>query len=151
LLALAHRAALAIENARLYADSEGRRKELEALYRADETLHRSLRLDDVLRALVDVAVDVLHAHKSAVHVFDDERRELLTRAARGYSPETMAISLRVGEDIILPGDAEESADGLLVVTDARTDPRLHIGRSREVVAREDIRSAIGAPITVSGQ
>jgi len=33
----------------------------EALYRADETLHSSLRLDDVLRALVDVAVDVLHA------------------------------------------------------------------------------------------
>src|SRR5438445_13127413 len=33
LLALAHRPAVAIENARLYADSESRRKELEALYR----------------------------------------------------------------------------------------------------------------------
>src|SRR5262249_3304520 len=51
LLALAHRAALAIENARLFAESQQRLHELEALYRADETLHSSLLLDDVLRAL----------------------------------------------------------------------------------------------------
>src|SRR5207302_8122116 len=51
LLALAHRAAVAIENARLYAESEQRRHDLEALYRTDEVPHCSVRLGDVLEAV----------------------------------------------------------------------------------------------------
>src|SRR5207249_4018710 len=83
LLALAHRAAVAIENAQVYAQSERRRHELEALYRADETLHASLRLDDVLRSLVDVAADVLHADRTSVSIWDAQQQQLVTAAVRG--------------------------------------------------------------------
>src|SRR5437588_109887 len=72
LLALAHRAALAIETAQLYTESERRRHDLEALYRADETLHSSLRLDDVLRSLVDVANDVMNAEKISIAILDPD-------------------------------------------------------------------------------
>ena len=43
--AFAHQTALAMENARLHAQTIQRSRDLEALYRADEVLYRSLRLD----------------------------------------------------------------------------------------------------------
>ena len=48
--------------------------DLEALYQADEELERHVQLDQVLQALVDIAVDRLHADKSAVLAWDDGRR-----------------------------------------------------------------------------
>ncbi|MCC7364583.1 MAG: GAF domain-containing protein [Dehalococcoidia bacterium] len=63
-LSLAQRAALALENARLFADAAERTRQLDVLYRADEQLHRSLRLDDVVQTLNDVAVQYLGADRS---------------------------------------------------------------------------------------
>jgi signal transduction histidine kinase len=63
-----------------------RTRELESLYRADETLRRSLRLDDVLQALVDVAADILGMHKSAVLVRDADSGQFSLRAVRGFDP-----------------------------------------------------------------
>src|SRR5437762_8357368 len=54
------------ERAQLRLAAEQRLRSLEALYRADERMHRSLRLEEVLQALVDVATDVLRADKTAV-------------------------------------------------------------------------------------
>lgn len=71
-------------------ETERRRQELEALYRADAELHRHLRLDEVLQALVDIAVDVLQADKSAVLVWDEGGERLVVRVARGFNPETIA-------------------------------------------------------------
>jgi GAF domain-containing protein len=148
LLALAHRAAVAIENARLYTESEQRLQELEALYRADETLHRSLRLNDVLRSLVDVATDVLRADRSSVHIWDVQRQELVVAAANGYSPESISFPLSAGEGFV--------ADDLMtatvvVVGDAESDPRLASPRLRQAIQREGIRAALAAPIIVAGQ
>ncbi|HEV7663432.1 MAG TPA: GAF domain-containing sensor histidine kinase [Chloroflexota bacterium] len=146
LLALAHRAAVAIENARLYAESERQRHELEALYRADEALHRSLRLDDVLHALAEVAHDVLHADKTSVHIWDTERKHLVVAAAHGYSAETIAQPLIPGEDTVVTDVVTSS-----VFTVEANDLSLSSERTREIVRREGIRAGVGAPITVSGQ
>lgn len=48
--------------------------DLEALYQADEKLEREHELDRVLQALVDIAVDLLGADKSAVLAWDDGRK-----------------------------------------------------------------------------
>ena len=69
---------------------EARTRELDALLRADAELYRSLDLDEVLQALVDVAVDVLGAHKSLVSIWDDERGQARVRAVRNISPESIA-------------------------------------------------------------
>jgi GAF domain-containing protein len=148
LLALAHRAALAIENARLYSESEQRLHELEALYRADETLHSSLRLDDVLRALADVATDVLRADKTSVHMWDAERQHLVAMASHGYSRETTSQPLIPGEDLIL-GNLLDS--DVLSIADAANDPRFASPRMREIIRSEGIKAVIGARITVAGQ
>jgi GAF domain-containing protein len=147
LLALAHRAAVAIENARLYAESERQRRELEALYRADEALHRSLRLDDVLQALADVAHDVLHADKTSVHIWDAERKHLIVAAAHGYSAETIAQPLIPGENRVV-GDMLSAS--VVAISDV-SDPGLMSPNTREMMEREGIRAGLGAPITVSGQ
>jgi len=61
-----------------------RTRELESLYRADETLYRSLRLEDVLKALVDVSADVLRMDKSTIMVWDEAGERLVVRAVRGF-------------------------------------------------------------------
>jgi GAF domain-containing protein len=68
--AVADQAAIAIENARLYTETQTRAREMEALLRADRELFRSLSVDDVLQALVDVTVDVLGADKGLVTMWD---------------------------------------------------------------------------------
>jgi GAF domain-containing protein len=148
LLALAHRAAVAIEHARVFNESERRLQELEALYRADETLHRSLRLEEVLRSLAEVANDVMAADKTTVNLWDAERRELVSGAAIGFTPETIATPLAAGVD--LPLDNILSAD-VFVVRDADRDPSFAAPRMREIVAREGIKSLVGSPIIVAGQ
>jgi GAF domain-containing protein len=148
LLALAHRAAVAIENAQTYAESERRRHELEALYRADESLHSSLNLENVLHTLVDVATDVMHADRISVTVWDPEHRQLVTAAARGYQPESIAEPLMAGEDVAIE---DVMGPELVVISDALNDPRLATPRLRSLVEREGIRTALAAPIIVAGE
>ena len=81
---LATRAGLAIQNAMLFQESSRRTGELEALYRADEALHRSLQLEAVLEAMVDLAFE-LHGASSSLVVTFDENDRLGIRSSRGVS------------------------------------------------------------------
>ncbi|MBV9326388.1 MAG: GAF domain-containing sensor histidine kinase [Chloroflexi bacterium] len=148
LLGLAHRAAVAIEHARLYNESERRLQELEALYRADETLHRSLRLDEVLRSLAEVAHEVLSADKTIVSIWDAERQELVAGASIGFSAETIASPLVAGVD--LPLDNVLSAE-VFLAADAPRNPAFTSPRMQDIIRRERLESLVGAPISVAGQ
>jgi ligand-binding sensor domain-containing protein/signal transduction histidine kinase len=126
---------------------ERRRQELEALYRADAELHRHLRLDQVLQALVDIAVDILQADKSSLMVWDDQRKALVVRFARGYRPETldeMSFAPGVGS----AGRVAVSGEPV-IVEDARTDPR--IVKRATIIDPEGICSFMQVPITVGGE
>lgn len=68
-----------------------RTHELDALLRADAELFRSLDLNVVLQALVDVAVDFLGADKSLVTIWDRERGEATLRASRNMSDESLEM------------------------------------------------------------
>jgi signal transduction histidine kinase len=147
LLGLAHRAAVAIEHARLFTESQQRLHELEALYLADETLHSSLRLNDVLQALAKVATDVLQADKSSVHVWDAERTALIVAASRGYSAESVAQPLLPGRDFAINFATDPR---MVTLQDARNDPGIS-PTLRQIVERDGIEAAIAAPISVGGQ
>jgi signal transduction histidine kinase len=88
--AMASQAAVALENARLFDESKLRAQELDALLRADAELFRSLNLDEVLQALVDVAVDVLGVDKSMVSIWDEDRGQAKVRAYRNLEAEVIA-------------------------------------------------------------
>lgn len=88
--AFAARAAMAIQNALVFEESQRRAREMEALYRADEALHRSLELEDVLAAMTDLAVDLLGADSSLVASFSDDGR-LEVAASRGLRPALLQV------------------------------------------------------------
>jgi len=124
---------------------EQRTQELEALYRADEELYRHLRLDEVLQALVDIAVDILQANKSSLMVWDAERERLVVRAAHGFSPETMAqMSFALGEGVV--GRVAASGEPI-VVEDVSTD----LCVAGRITGPEGIRSFMHVPIEIGGQ
>jgi signal transduction histidine kinase len=145
LQALAQRAALAIQNAGLYAKMEQRSHEVEGLYLADEALHASLKLDEVLQALVEVATDLLGADKTAVMVWDAAHEHLVARAGHGFSPSTLARMVHGQGEGVTWRVAETGLP--IVVNDVRGDPRV----ARHLSDPEGIRSFLQVPITVGGE
>jgi GAF domain-containing protein len=143
--AIADQAAVAFENARLFAEAERRIRDVEALYKADERLHQSLKLEDVLQSLVDVAVDVLQADKSLVVNFDSTLDRLFVRIARGYSEATIEAANQALAQ--MPADILASRTEPLAIEDAANDPR----SIRVVTASEGIGSFIDVPIVIGGQ
>ena len=132
-------------------EMEQRTQELAALYRADEEMYRHLHLDQVLQALVDVAVDILRADKSSVMVWDEGRERLVMRIARGFNSEAMAhLSFALGEGVV----GRVAANGEpVIVGDALTDPRRE-GERAEVLHASDsegIRSLMHLPIKVGDE
>jgi signal transduction histidine kinase/streptogramin lyase len=130
---------------------ERRRQELEALYLADERMHRHLHLDQVLQALVDVAVDILQADKSAVLVWNERRDGLEVRVVRGFNPESMAhLSFARGEGVT--GYVADSGEPVLL-EDTLTDPRRTGERAEivDVVFAEGIRSFMHLPIRIDDE
>jgi nitrate/nitrite-specific signal transduction histidine kinase len=136
---------VAVENARLFGQAEQRMRELEALYRADEDMVRHLDLNEVMQTLVNVAVDILRADKSALIVWDAQHRRLVVGAARGFSTETLArMSFAPGEGAV----GRAAATGAqVIVEDVDAEPQV----TRWIVEAEGIRSFMHIPIRVGGQ
>ena len=102
-------------------ETERRRQELEALLSADERMQHYLHEDQVLQALVDVAVEILKAEKSAVFLWDEKREQLAARVARGFR--SAAIwQLRFRRGVGLAAETAVSGEPTLV-EDSLIDPR----------------------------
>ncbi len=143
--AMANQTAVALENARLFTQVEKHMREMEALYRADQELHRHLDLNRVLQASVNVAQEIIQADKSALWVWDAEREHLIVETARGFSAETLAqMSFASGEGTV--GQVAASGEPM-VVENALADSRV----TRRLVEGEGIHSFMHAPIKVGGQ
>ncbi|MBI5839045.1 MAG: GAF domain-containing protein [Chloroflexi bacterium] len=69
--AFADQVGIAIENARLYAETEKHAGQLRALREAGHTLTSDLRLDAVLRTLVEIARNLVGVSYAALAVMDD--------------------------------------------------------------------------------
>ena len=122
-----------------------RTRELAVLYRADEELLSHLQLDDLLKALVDVAVDILETDKSSLLVWDAERKKLVVGASRGFDPETYnRMSFGAGDGFI---GAVLSIGKPAVVEDTHNEKQVALN----VTQPEGIRSFMHVPIKVKGQ
>jgi PAS domain S-box-containing protein len=140
---LAPGAVIALQNARHYREEQQRRREIEALYRADEELYRYLNLEQVFQALVDVVVDILHADKSALLVCQDER--LVVQAARGFCPETLAhMSFMPGEGVA--GQVAVSGQPVVIEDTSRAPDII-----QAFIEPEHICSFMDVPITINSQ
>jgi signal transduction histidine kinase len=124
---------------------ERHRNELESLYRADDELHKHLRLDDVLQSLVNTAVELLHADKGSLMVWDDKREKLQARATFGFRPETAAsMSFSPGQGIA--GKVAMTGE-LAIVENAGVNGRA----TSFIVESENLQAFMQVPIRVAGE
>jgi ligand-binding sensor domain-containing protein/signal transduction histidine kinase len=122
--------------------------DLEALYAADEKMLRVLTQDEVLRALVDVAVDILQADKSAVFTQAADSCEYSVQVSRGFHPKTVQSPLFAkSQQAIL---VEVAAGEPFVVSDTAADPSWEQQRGEiiETMSAEGIRSLMYMRIKV---
>ena len=122
-----------------------RTRELSVLYRADEELLSHLQLDNLLKALVDVAVDILETDKSALLVWDAQKSKLVVGASRGFDSETFnRLSFGIDEGVI--GHVMAAGEPA-VVEDTLNEPRVAV----HVTQPEGIRSFMHVPIKIKGR
>jgi nitrate/nitrite-specific signal transduction histidine kinase len=122
-----------------------RTQELEALYQADEELYRHLNLNQVLQALMDVSVDILHADKSAIMVWDEGSSRLVHQASRGFSQETInQLIFAKNEGLI--GTVVQTGESA-IIEDTWANPYI----TSRITEPEGIRSFMHVPIKIKGR
>jgi len=128
-----------------------RRLELEALYQADEVIDQFLTLENRLKALVDVAIDILHADKSSIFVWDEAQEKIVIKVARGFSSEAIQkLAFDRFEGVI--GEAFKTGEPV-IVGDGFTDHRREVERPEfvDIIIAEGIRSYMFLPIKISNE
>jgi signal transduction histidine kinase/ligand-binding sensor domain-containing protein len=127
------------------AEIERRSRELEALFRADEELDRYLSLEEKFQGLVDIAVDILHADKASLMIWDEAAGSLSVMASKGFTAETLT-RMQFGPGQGVAGQVYASGEPI-IIEDSNQDPRV----TRAIVETEGIRSIMQVPIVVGGE
>jgi ligand-binding sensor domain-containing protein/signal transduction histidine kinase len=124
-----------------------RTEELEALYSGDERIIRALTLDQVFRAIVEVAVKMLHADRGIVFVWDEKQSSVVPRVSHGFMPETLQV-LRYDKGEGMVGRVLETGETIIV-----PDIQLRALRPdiRAAIVAEGIHSLVHLPIKVNNQ
>jgi GAF domain-containing protein/CheY-like chemotaxis protein len=146
----ADQAALALENARLYAESDRERREAAALAVAARQLAASLDLDELAPQLVEVLRELFDAHASALY----RRREdgmlvsvAFGGAAREHMQQGEVIESRVG----LAGRAIETRHPVWT-RDVLDDPDHYLtDRVRTAVLASGDRAVLTAPLIAKNE
>ena len=128
-----------------------RRIELEALYQADEVIDQFLTIENRLKALVDVAIDILHADKSSIFIWDQIQEKYVIKVSRGFSSQVIQ-TLAFGKDEGVIGEAAKTGVPV-IVDDGFTDPRKELERPEfvDLILAEGIRSFMFLPIKISDE
>lgn len=144
LQAIAHHAAIAVENARLYGEIrerlEARVHQLMALNRIGQELNANLDLDHILNLVLESAFQVTGADYGGILLYEPESGFLRPRLLRNLSLEQLQARgldrQRPGEGLI--GQAFQTGRAILV-PDVHQDPRY-------IAGTPDTRSEVAVPI-----
>ncbi len=144
--ALAAQAAVAIQNARLFARVQRHAGQLRALYRATQTLLSTLDLDTLLQRVLEAAIDAIPAAEKGALLLADETGRVTIRALHGYTdPRVRAMEFACTGGY----SAKAIREGRpLLVPDADQPDIRYTGDIEEV---RSIRSAIVVPLVLHGQ
>ncbi|GAB4494983.1 MAG: hypothetical protein OHK0052_01390 [Anaerolineales bacterium] len=136
--ALASQAAIAIENARLYTQTDQklaqRLAELETLAEFDQLLNSNLALERVLEVIYQQALQHTHAYEGWIALFDEERKMLKVVHGKDngkmLDPQDVCVTAALKERVTQQFIAGENSPAQLVA------PILHGGKPIGVVAVE---------------
>jgi len=109
---LANQAAIAIQNARLFGESERTIAQLEALQEVSLEVVSKADLAEVLPTIVSVAARLLDAPGGAIYLHDNERDKLDLTAIHGHARAHIGSSLSPGEGVA--GHVAQSREPLTV-------------------------------------
>jgi sigma-B regulation protein RsbU (phosphoserine phosphatase) len=96
--------------------------ELEALFRLSSLLAQAGAVDDLLRAALELAIDVLHTDAGTVGVFESEAEDMTIKASHGVSEEWVAHGRALSSGGLLRQAALRGE--VVTVDDMRTDDRI---------------------------
>jgi GAF domain-containing protein len=144
LLIFATQAALALQNARLFEDETRRRREAEMLRQAAAALNLDLKLDQVLKNILERLAEVI-PHDSAC-IFLREESMIRAVAVHGHpTPEEVLGKGYPTQDDVLFEEIKQTRQPIHLA-DAQTDPRfLNFGSTSYV------RGWLGVPLIARGE
>ena len=146
---LGDQAAVAIENAQLYQESEERGKRLATLNQFNQKVTKNLNLFEVLESTVGAAMVMLKAEDSRIFLLDKRKENLILRASGGNIPIPTGLvpSIEISESI--SGWSFQTDQGV-IVADVQNNPHWR-PMQWEWIPKEEIRSVICQPLSQHGK
>lgn len=136
-------AAGVLERAALHDDLQRQIQELSTLAQVSKTITAPIYLDEMLTVVAEMAVRIMRARACALLLFDEEKSELVLRAAHGLSrahasPSPLQVQNSLTGQAIMRGEP-------VVVRDLRRDRRY---RNRALAKEEGLLSFLAVPLRV---
>jgi signal transduction protein with GAF and PtsI domain len=102
-----------------------RTRELELLRQISETISGNLDLDDVLKQIIDIVVQVTRADACLLYLYDDRNKELVLKATKNPHPGLIGrVRLELGEGIT--GWVARERKLVAIANNASDDPRFKV-------------------------
>jgi PAS domain S-box-containing protein len=138
----ADQAGIAIQNARLFEESQRRARETQALLRAGHAVNQSLDVSETVQLILHQAREVLEVQSCGLFTLDAATGSLTATASLDLPDEELhAIRLRVGEGITGVAVKERRP---VQTADLYRDPRVRFPQAA-------LRSMLAAPLIVGDQ
>jgi K+-sensing histidine kinase KdpD len=144
LMAFANQSAVAIENARMFANEQSVQRQLEAIREFSSDLSQELDLDRMLELATLGAVELLRAAFGALYLWDDSSQLLRRTSASGRARSFQLSSVRLGEGVT--GAAAEQLTSIIVNDYANSDLALPA-----VTSDGPISASMAEPIVYQGR
>jgi two-component system NtrC family sensor kinase len=141
----ADQAGIAIQNARLFEESQRRARETQALYEAGRAVNQSLDVGETIRLILNQAREVLGVQSCGLFTLDPSTGELASAASLDLEPAEGLIRIRVGEGITGAAVQERRP---IQSADLHNDPRV---RYRQLSAGGGFRSMLAAPLVLGDE
>ncbi len=144
---VANAASSAIENARLFAETERRLQYVQALHGIDQAITASLDLRVALEVVLDQVMTQLHVAAAVVLLYDAPLQSLEFAAQRGFRSHGIErLRLRLGEGPT--GRAALERQSVLVPALPAPD---ETGPWAKLLAEEDVRAYYAVPLVAKGE
>jgi sigma-B regulation protein RsbU (phosphoserine phosphatase) len=139
---LAIQLAIAVGNARIYAEATRERVQNQLLLELGTKISGSLETSRLLEQILDLVFQVVRYDAAGIYLADKQTQWIDRQTIRGYDPSREdAMRLKVGRGLI--GWVVKTGRGV-IVPDVRQDPRY-------VNARDETRSEMVAPIRIGSE